>query len=127
MATILEKMQVADIKLVGGLAGSWPAAVGDAGDRISGGWVTGNALQRYERNHVDHSSFHDRRHRYHGAAPNAGAAACRAALSLRPCGLQHQRQAHRRVGCLYLIMAERRGVPCPGLCDAADRYARRDV
>ena len=76
MATILEKMQVADIKLVGGLAGSWPAAVGDAGDRISWGWVTGNALQRYERNHVDHSSFHDRRHRHHGAAPNAGAATC---------------------------------------------------
>src|SRR5262249_13513036 len=48
------------------------------------------------------------------------------ALSVRLGGFPHQRRAHRG-GRFYPIVAERRGVPCPGLRDAADRYACCDV
>jgi hypothetical protein len=41
-------------------------------------------------------------------------------------GFPHQRRAHRG-GRFYPTVAERRGVPCPGLRDAADRYACCDV
>src|SRR5262249_34074187 len=79
------------------------------------------------RNHVDHSSWHDRgRHRRTGPAPDASSAARGAALSVRLGGFPHQRRAHRG-GRFYPIVAERRGVPCPGLRDAADRYACCDV
>src|SRR5262249_55665197 len=61
-----------------------------------------------------------------GRGRDGGSAARGAALSVRLGGFPHQRRAHRG-GRFYPIVAERRGVPCPGLRDAADRYACCDV
>jgi len=87
----------------------------------------GRAVLPQARNHVRHKDrgWHWRQ----GANPNAGAAARGAPLPLRPQGLQRQRHSHPggRCGRLYLVVAECGDVPCAGLCDTADRYARCDV
>src|SRR5262249_8350401 len=80
--------------------------------------------------HVDRRPQEDRgRLRRQGAAPDAGAAARGAALSLCPQGLQRQRYAHHggRWGHLYCAVGERGSVPCPGLRGPAACPARRDV
>src|SRR5258708_21985856 len=83
-----------------------------------------------EETHVDCCTQQDPRRLWReGAHPDAPAATRGTGLSLRTQGLQRQRHEHHDEWRLRArrALAERGGVPCPGLRDPTGRADRRDV